>query len=1593
MKHRTARPHPLPPRRARVGSALLAAALLVSCGGGTPDDGTAAGQAADGRKRAAAATTSLAVALPQTADPLFQGLTVPADAATRGMWGPVQAWPMNAIHAALLPDGKLLTYGAPAGQDAQDGRTYDVWDPTLGFAAAAHSTSFEAGRVNSFCSTAAWLGDGRLLITGGNTSRGSALFSPATRTSINDTAQLADDRWYATMLSLPDGRTVMLGGIDPYTEGMYRNPDAAIQNGQVSMTPEIYTPGTGWRSLTGAQSRDAFGPDYLRASFPRAWLAPSGEVFGISADRMWYLDMYANGGTGALRVAGTFKGAPSNAAPVNSGATGTAVMFAPGRVLMIGGNGGFNGDGFVASNAATIVDINGNAPVLTETAPMSLARRFPSVVVLPNGQVAVTGGTRVGNSGGADAHYATEIWNPATGTWTVGASAARIRVYHSGTVLMPSGVVLSFGGGTPGPVFNQNAEVYYPPYLFAAQGTGSVLAARPVMTGINALSHALGQTVQIEMLDTNAVARVVLVKNSTVTHSFNTGQRFIELAFTQTGDRLAATLPASANTVPPGQYQLYALNAAGVPSRAVVVDIKAAAATLPRDLPLSLFATHVADAAMAVDGANLGVLQTLGVSPTPAQLATTQFTVRTGLGDAACVSLEYSAQPGRWLRHAGYRLQLGTDDGSALFKADATFCPEPGLAGHSVTLRSKNFPTYVLRERAGQLWIDPEAADAAFRNSATWSPRLAPMVAAPLPTFTPLPAAPVQSGGAAVSYTPNLDAAGLTFSWAFGDGSAATPYSATSATSHAFAQPGVYTVTLTARNAAGQTATTSFVQAVYAAPTATAPRQSTQLVLEPRSGASTRLWVVNPDNDSVSVIDTATNTRVAEVAVGAAPRTLARAPNGQLWVVNRDSASISVIDPTTLAVVRTTALPRASQPYGVVFSPDGSAAWVTLEAAARIVKLDVATGAQLGAWATGATPRHLAVSGDSARLLVSRFITAPLPGEGTAAVSTAGAGGELWVYNTATMALTNTVLLAHSDKVDNELQGSGIPNYLGAAAIAPDGRSAWVPSKQDNVKRGTLRNGAALNFQNTVRAISSRINLAAATPAEVLGQRVDHDNASLASAAAFDPTGAYLFVALETSRQVAVVDAARGLELFRIEAGLAPQAVLVSADGQQLVVHNFMSRSVGVVNLQPLMATGRFTLAAAINVGTVGTEKLAANVLAGKRLFYDARDTRLARDSYMSCASCHHDGTQDGRVWDLTGQGEGLRNTISLRGRAGGQGRLHWSNNFNEVQDFEGQIRTLAGGTGLMSDVQFNTGTRSQPLGDAKAGVSADLDALAAYVGSLNAFAPSAARSATGALSSAGTLGRTVFINQNCASCHSGTAFTRSDVDNPANIGTLKASSGKRLAGTLAGIDVPTLRDVASTAPYLHDGSAATLEAAVSAHAGIAIGAADLVNLAQYLREIGNEEVTAPAPANSGAGLLGTYYSGTALAGTPLVTRVQAVDFDWGTGRPAVGVPADNFSVRWTGTVTVPTTGSYRFRTVSDDGVRLWVGGTQRINNWTVHAPTTNTSGAFNLTAGQRVTVTLEYYERGGGAVMRLQWLTPGTTTYVAVPASRLNAP
>ncbi len=114
---------------------------------------------------------------------------------------------------------------------------------------------------------------------------------------------------------------------------------------------------------------------------------------------------------------------------------------------------------------------------------------------------------------------------------------------------------------------------------------------------------------------------------------------------------------------------------------------------------------------------------------------------------------------------------------------------------------------------------------------------------------------------------------------------------------------------------------------------------------------------------------------------------------------------------------------------------------------------------------------------------------------------------------------------------------------------------------------------------------------------------------------------------------------------------------------------------------------------------------------------------------------------------------------------------------------------------------------------------------------------------------------------------------------------------------------------------------------------------------------------------------LAQYYPNISLSGTPSGVRCEAsINNDWGGGGPSgVGVGVDNFSVRWTQTLTVSTAGPYAFTTTSDDGIRVSVDGAYVINDWTDHAPTTDLASAA-LGVGDHPIV-VEYYEHGGGAV------------------------
>ena len=149
------------------------------------------------------------------------------------------------------------------------------------------------------------------------------------------------------------------------------------------------------------------------------------------------------------------------------------------------------------------------------------------------------------------------------------------RQYHSTTLLLPDGRVLSSGGGICGTCdqvgyLAKNAEIFSPPYLFDADGT---LAARPAIDAAPTAT-SYGAAMEIATANPASISKVALVRLGAVTHSVNMEQRYIPLSFTAGATSITATAPANANVAPPGPYMLFIIDANGVPSVARMVSVQ-----------------------------------------------------------------------------------------------------------------------------------------------------------------------------------------------------------------------------------------------------------------------------------------------------------------------------------------------------------------------------------------------------------------------------------------------------------------------------------------------------------------------------------------------------------------------------------------------------------------------------------------------------------------------------------------------------------------------------------------------------------------------------------------------------------------------------------------------------------------------------------------------------------------------------------------------------------------------------------------------------------------------------------------------------------
>jgi len=672
----------------------------------------------------------------------------------------------------------------------------------------------------------------------------------------------------------------------------------------------------------------------------------------------------------------------------------------------------------------------------------------------------------------------------------------------------------------------------------------------------------------------------------------------------------------------------------------------------------------------------------------------------------------------------------------------------------------------------------------------------------------------------------------LTYEWQFGE---ADPVPGGAEVTHTFDTPGLVSIQVFATDETGDSSSAFFRHLVHYPLTERRATSASPIIYD---ATRKRVYSVNQDNDSVTAIDAEGLTKVGEVGVYKKPESLALMPSGKLWVVHQDDYAVAVLNPDTLAVESGFRLPYASQPVGVAASPTGDAAYVSLSALGELVKLDPANGSILARCSVGSRPRGISVSADGKLVYVTRFISPDT-------------GGEVVEVDAATMTVASRVVLAaDSETMDTDQRARGVPNYLFSIAVSPDGRQAWIPGKKDNIFRGKLLDGQDITHDTTVRPLAAVLDLT--TNQELLTSRVDLDDRSMPMHVEFSEFGNFAILSLGGSNRIEVRDVNQPTQVFSAigDVGAFPRASVLAPTGR-LFVQAALSREVLVYDMSAnLNDFDQSTPSLLATIPAVASEKLAPDVLEGKRIFHDSEDTRMDLEGYLSCGGCHFEGTDDGRVYDFSTRGEGLRNTITLLGRRGiGQGRLNWTGTLDEVQDFEHQIRELFGGEGFIPDDVLHVGTRDQPLGDPKAGLSPELDELTAYVTSLAKVNPSPYRNPDGTLTADGLAGKALFEKLGCNFCHSGPDFTDSARGLLHDVGTLTAKSGMHAGQPILGLDTPTLLGVWETPPYLHDGSAATIKDVLTTknptglHGYVSsLSASEVDQLVAYVEQIDDEE-------------------------------------------------------------------------------------------------------------------------------------------------------
>ncbi|KAF2803601.1 galactose oxidase [Mytilinidion resinicola] len=481
--------------------------------------------------------------------------------ASLGQWSETIDFPIVPVAAAVLSNGKVVTWSAQWADSfgGGTGQTQTaIFDPATGKVSQKIVTNT---KHDMFCPGISMTADGKVVVTGGNDAAKTSIYTVASDAWASG-ANMQIKRGYQGQATLSDGRIFTIGG--SWSGGYGGQDGTPFKNG------EIYSPGANkWTLLPGANvkkilTQDAQGP--FRTD-NHAWLFGWKGGFAFQAGPSKQMNWFDMRGDGVTTSAG-------NRGDDNDAMNGNAIMYdaVAGKILTIGGAKDYQETTATANAHIITLGGQGGAVSVTKLTSMKYARSFANSVVLPDGKVLIMGGQHFAKPFSDDtAVLYPELWDPATGKFTVMNPANNPRNYHSVGVLLPDGTVFSGGGGLCGSCTSNHfdAEVFRPPYLFTASGA---LATRPTITKVSATTVTVGDKIQITTGGT--VTSFSLIRMGSATHSINTDQRRIPLTPTKTASGYQITVPGDSGIALPGSWMLFAIQN-GVPSVAKTILIKA----------------------------------------------------------------------------------------------------------------------------------------------------------------------------------------------------------------------------------------------------------------------------------------------------------------------------------------------------------------------------------------------------------------------------------------------------------------------------------------------------------------------------------------------------------------------------------------------------------------------------------------------------------------------------------------------------------------------------------------------------------------------------------------------------------------------------------------------------------------------------------------------------------------------------------------------------------------------------------------------------------------------------------------------------------